>query len=180
MRMASCHSDYASQIKAALTMQEVAERYGFKPDRSGFIKCPFHSGDNHGSLKIYPDHRGWHCFGCGAGGSVIDFTMRLFDIDFKQAVSRMNTDFNLGLVGQDPQEYRRNRSRIIEARRREEAEKAAFEKKYKKVAAEHCYWWQVKKTFAPAPGTTVLHPLFVEALRRLPALEYWLDANIGR
>ena len=180
MRMASCRSDYASQIKEALTMQEVAERYGFHPDRSGFIKCPFHSGDNHGSLKIYPDHRGWHCFGCGAGGSVIDFTMRLFDINFRQAVVRMDADFGLGLIGQDPRQYREQRSKIIEARRLEEEQKSKLDAKYKKVAAEHCYWWQVKKEFAPAPGVTVLHPLFVEALQRLPALEYWLDENIGR
>ena len=172
--------NYAQEIKDRLTMQEVAERYGFHPDRSGFIKCPFHSGDNHGSLKIYPEHRGWHCFGCNSGGDVISFVMKLFDINFKQAVVRMDADFGLGLIGQDPKEYREQRSKIIEARRLEEEQKAKLDAKYKKVASEHCYWWQVKKEFAPDPGVTVLHPLFIEALKRLPALEYWLDENIGR
>ena len=96
--MENFRSDAASQIKQLLTMQEVAERYGFIPNRSGYIQCPFHQGDNHGSLKIYPGTGGWHCFGCGAGGSVIDFAMRLFDINFRQAVLRLNMDFGLGIV----------------------------------------------------------------------------------
>ena len=43
--------DLASQIKERLTAQEVVEFYGFHPDRSGFIQCPFHQGDRHASLK---------------------------------------------------------------------------------------------------------------------------------
>ena len=82
--------DLASQIKERLTAQEVVEFYGFHPDRSGFIKCPFHQGDRHASLKVYSGNKtGWHCFGCGAGGSVIDFVMKLFDIDFRQACVRI-------------------------------------------------------------------------------------------
>ena len=87
-----CLSDAGRQIRQQLTMREVAELYGFTPDRNGFIKCPFHS-DNHGSLKLYPEDRGWHCFGCNAGGSVIDFVMKLFDLTFQQAVLRLDSDF---------------------------------------------------------------------------------------
>ena len=95
--------DLASQIKERLTAQEVVEFYGFHPDRSGFIQCPFHQGDRHASLKVYSGNKtGWHCFGCGAGGSVIDFVMKLFDIDFRQACVRLNMDFSLGLTGERP------------------------------------------------------------------------------
>ena len=67
-------NDLARQIKEHLTARQVVELYGFHPDRGGYIQCPFHAGDNHGSLKVYDgDKSGWHCFGCGAGGSVIDF-----------------------------------------------------------------------------------------------------------
>lgn len=177
--MENFRSDAASQIKQLLTMREVAERYGFTPDRSGYIQCPFHQGDNHGSLKIYPGTGGWHCFGCGAGGSVIDFAMRLFDINFRQAVLRLNSDFGLGLTG-DGEMPRAERSVIMEARRLEAERKAVFGAEYRRKAAEHCYWWEVMKYFAPPPGSTVLHPLYVEALQRRPILEYWLDENIGR
>lgn len=91
------HSDTAAQIKSALTMQAVAERYGFTPNRAGFIPCPFHEGDNTASLKLYPDGRGWCCFGCGKGGDVIKFVQYLFNINFAQAVVRLNYDFGLGL-----------------------------------------------------------------------------------
>ena len=97
-----CLSDAGRQIRQQLTMREVVELYGFTPDRNGFIKCPFHSGDNHGSLKLYPEDRGWHCFGCNASGSVIDFVMKLFDLTFQQAVLRLESDFGLHLTYEAP------------------------------------------------------------------------------
>lgn len=170
--------DLASQIKERLTTQEVVEFYGFHPDRSGFISCPFHQGDRHASLKVYSGNKtGWHCFGCGAGGSVIDFVMKLFDIDFRQACVRLNMDFSLNLIGERPS--RTEQSALLEARRREAEEKAAFEQKYREMAAEHRYWWEVLKYFAPKPGERVLHPLYAEALFRQPLLEYWLDEHLG-
>lgn len=169
----------ADRIKERLTAREVVEFYGFHPDRGGYIQCPFHAGDNHGSLKVYTgDKTGWHCFGCGAGGSVIDFVMRLFDISFRQACVRLNSDFGLGLTGEPPSPA--ERSAVLEARRREAEQKAAFEQEYRKKAAEFRYWWEITKHFAPAPGAAVLHPFYAEALRRLPALEYWLDEQMGR
>ena len=70
----------AEIIKQSLSMQEVAEKYGFYPNRAGFIQCPFHTGDHTASLKVYPEKGGgFYCFGCKAHGSVIDFVMRLFD-----------------------------------------------------------------------------------------------------
>ena len=174
--MENSHSSIASQIKQLLTMQAVAERYGFTPNWSGYIQCPFHQGDHHASLKIYPDSGGWHCFGCGAGGTVIDFVMRLFDISFPQACLRLNTDFNLGLVRG---ETKVSRSAILEARRREAERKAAQEAEYREKAREYRYWWDASKYFRPvSPGA--IHPLYAEAVCRLPALEDWLDENIGR
>lgn len=166
----------ADTIKQLLTMQEVAERYGFTPDRSGYIQCPFHQGDNHGSLKIYPGTGGWHCFGCGAGGSVIDFTMKLFDIGFRQAVVRLSADFNLGLVNGPVSPGKR--TVIMEERRKEAERRAAIEAETREKAAEYRYWWQVYKTFAPdeqSAAAGYLHPLFAESLKRLPMLEYRLD-----
>lgn len=41
----------ADEIKSLVTMQQVAEFYGFQVGRSGFISCPFHTGDHTASLK---------------------------------------------------------------------------------------------------------------------------------
>lgn len=160
-------------------MNEVARHYGFEPNRTGFMRCPFHQGDHTASLKIYQGEGGWHCFGCNAGGSVIDFVMQLFNINFRQAVLRLDMDFGLGLSNATKL-TRAEQSAIIEARKREAERKAAFEQEYREKAAEHRYWWDVLKYFAPVPGSTVLHPLYVEALNRQPYLEHWLDENLGR
>ena len=93
----------ASEIKRILTMQEIVEFYGFEVSRSGFMKCPFHSGDNTASLKVYPGPGGFHCFGCKAHGTVIDFVMRLYDLNFRQAVLRINADFHLGRLTKNPE-----------------------------------------------------------------------------
>ena len=170
--------DLGSQIKERVTALEAAEFYGFHHDRGGFIQCPFHQGDRHGSLKLYTGSRtGWHCFGCGAGGSVIDFVMRLFGVDFRQACVRINSDFSLGLTGERPS--RAEVSALAEARRRAAEKKAAEEREVLEKAAEHCYWWEVLKYLAPKPGETSLHPLYAEALKRQPVLEYWLDEHLG-
>lgn len=87
----------SDEIKARLPAREVLEHYGFTVDRAGFCSCPFHQGDNTGSLKVYDGSGGWHCFACGAGSSVIDFVMRHFGLPFDAAIEKLNEDFGLGL-----------------------------------------------------------------------------------
>lgn len=170
--------DLADQIKNLVTIQEVAERYGFHPNRAGYICCPFHN-EKTASLKLYDGQRGFHCFGCGAGGTVIDFVMKLFDIPFRQAILRINADFALGLTWDKPDPA--VRSAILEARRREARRKAELERleeKYQKLAAEHRYWWGVLKCFSPTREdweAGYIHPLYAEAVKKQPYLGYLLD-----
>ena len=169
--------DLADQVKSLVTIQEVAEHYGFQPNRSGYICCPFHN-EKTASLKLYSGQRGFHCFGCGAGGTVIDFVMKLFDIPFRQAILRINADFALGLTWDKPDPA--VRSAVLEARRREAQRKAKLERleeKHRELAAEHCYWWEVLKYFTPVrDGDSVyIHPLYAEAVKKQPYLEYLLD-----
>ena len=170
----------ADEIRERLTMRQVVEFYGFEVNRGGFISCPFHSGDNSPSLKIYPGNRGFHCFGCGAHGDVIKFVMMLFNLSFAQAVIRLSSDFGLGLTPtrETPKEAReriRAREEAAKAKQREEA-------RYLKKAQEHCYWWNVAKEHAPTRENMdkpdfEFDDLYVEALHRLPSLEYWLDEH---
>lgn len=48
--------------------------------------CPFH-GDSNPSFVIYPSSQSYYCFGCGAGGDVLDFVSRLHRVDFKEAAA---------------------------------------------------------------------------------------------
>ena len=50
--------------------------------------CPFHD-DKAPSLSVNPQTNLWQCFGCGKGGDVIRF-VELFDqVDFREAVRRL-------------------------------------------------------------------------------------------
>lgn len=170
--------DLADQVKSLVTIHEVVEHYGFHPNRAGYIRCPFHN-EKTASLKLYSGQRGFHCFGCGAGGSVIDFVMKLFDIPFRQAILRINADFGLGLTWDKPDPA--VRSAILAARRREAQRKEELERlkeKHRDLAAEHQYWWDVLKFFAPTREGVeagIVHPLYVEAVKMQPYLEYLLD-----
>ena len=170
----------AEDIKDRLTMRDVLEFYGFQTDRSGFIKCPFHSGDHTASLKIYDGTGGFHCFGCGAHGSVIDFVMKLFGLNFKQAVLRINLDFHLGLTSSRPDKLAY--SKALEERREEQKHKDQAEENFRYMISELHYWKEAMEVFQPVrDGDNVFyHPLYVEAVKRLPYIEYWLDDFIEK
>lgn len=172
--------DMAAEIKRLLTAQQVAEFYGFQVGRSGFIPCPFHSGDHTASLKLYDGEGGFHCFGCGAHGSVIDFVMRLFDLNFRQAILRINADFRLGLTSIRPDGA--ERSRVLEARREEQRRKAKAEANFSFMLSEQRYWKEAMDVFVPSVQgeKAYYHPLYVEAVKRLPYIEYWLDDFIEK
>ena len=54
-------------------------------------KCPFHD-DSTPSLSVDPIKNVWHCFGCNAGGSVIDFVMRKDGLTFREATDKLLLD----------------------------------------------------------------------------------------
>ena len=88
--------DIFEETKRLVPIQEVAHLYGFEADQAGFIPCPFHNEDTP-SLKLYPEGRGWHCFGCNTGGSTIDFVARLFSLSPLEAARKLADDFSLGI-----------------------------------------------------------------------------------
>lgn len=70
-------------LKQQYSMRDIVERYGFRPDRAGFIHCPFHSGDHTASLKVYSDN--FYCFGCHTHGDIFSFVQRMENCSFKEA-----------------------------------------------------------------------------------------------
>ncbi len=69
--------------------------------RDGKVACPFHD-DGTPSLHVYEDaERGWACFGCGRGGTIIDFGAELFGIeprgaDYHRIRERLEADLRQG------------------------------------------------------------------------------------
>ena len=58
--------------KQSITMEMLVSMDGLTVNSAGFIKCPFHE-DKTNSLKVYAGSKGFYCFGCNTGGSVIDY-----------------------------------------------------------------------------------------------------------
>ena len=47
--------------------------------------CPFHS-EKTPSMVVYNDTQSFYCFGCGAGGDVISFVMRIENLGYVEAI----------------------------------------------------------------------------------------------
>lgn len=60
--------------------------------KGGYYKmvCPIHA-DRNPSLQIHPGTASWYCWGCGAGGSAIDFIMEYEDISLSEAAKRFSS-----------------------------------------------------------------------------------------
>lgn len=50
--------------------------------------CPFHA-DRSPSFTIYEDGKRFYCFGCGAGGDVLDYLQRAHDVSLREAVAML-------------------------------------------------------------------------------------------
>ncbi len=61
------------EIKSKLSMQEVLQHYGLKPNRSNMLNCPFHP-DKKPSMQFYEDTNTVYCFSanCELQGKSID------------------------------------------------------------------------------------------------------------
>ena len=83
--------DIFSEVKAHLTARQVAESYGLHVRRNGTACCPFHD-DRHPSMKV---DKNYHCFACGVGGGVIDYTARMYGLSQYDAARKLIEDFGL-------------------------------------------------------------------------------------
>lgn len=101
--------DAAQTIKETVSMDTILSLYGYQT-KHGFMVCPFH-GDKDASLKVYKGNKGWHCFGCGRGGSVLDFVIEHEGCSFVHAVKIIDTALQLDLleVGNPFEDYARQR-----------------------------------------------------------------------
>lgn len=65
-------------------------------------RCPFHQ-EKTASLHVSPDRRLFHCFGCKAGGSVLDFAMRIENLEFADALHWLARKYGIDLGGSEKQ-----------------------------------------------------------------------------
>lgn len=86
--------DEVSRIKQDVSLLALVKRQGYEVVKQGkdhAVKCPFHNDDTP-SLIISPKTNLFHCFGCGAAGSVVDWVMKTQAVSFRHAVEILRDD----------------------------------------------------------------------------------------
>ena len=119
-------------IKNALSMEDIFYRYGIKHNKKT-CNCPFHNDKNPSMIF---DKNGFKCFGCGKKGDIISFVEYLYNLDFKQAMQKINEDFNLGLNSNTKIDYEKIK-KLQEEKKQKERYKNKLMKEYCKLCNKH-------------------------------------------
>jgi DNA primase len=99
--MATIPSETIEQIAAANDIVDVIGSY-FPLKRAGAnfrALCPFHQ-EKTPSFMVSPSRQTFHCFGCGAGGSVFRFVMDYEHTDFPSAVRKLGARVGISVIEQ--------------------------------------------------------------------------------
>lgn len=78
---------FLQELKRRSDITEIASSYvNLKRHGRNMVGlCPFH-GEKTPSFNIYTESGSFYCFGCGAGGDVITFIMKIENLDYVEAV----------------------------------------------------------------------------------------------
>ena len=119
--MGSIPPETIEQIAAANDIVEVIGSY-FPLKRAGTnfkALCPFHQ-EKTPSFTVSPSRQTFHCFGCGAGGSVFRFVMDYEHVDFPAAVRKLGARVGIPVVeksrpgGGDEDRQHETRRRLLQ------------------------------------------------------------------
>ncbi|POE07586.1 DNA primase [Pectobacterium odoriferum] len=92
--MARIPESELQHLKAAVSLVEVVRGQGRKVVKRGkdyVVLCPFHQ-ENTPSCVISPEKNLYHCFGCDAGGSVLDWVMKTENLSLPHAVDNLRRE----------------------------------------------------------------------------------------
>jgi DNA primase len=113
-------------VKAVRDASGVAEVIGehiqLRSAGGGNLKglCPFHD-EKSPSFNVTPARGLWHCFGCGEGGDVISFVMKLEHLSFNESVEhlakRARIELRYAEGGYTKRTETSERTRLLEAHR---------------------------------------------------------------
>ena len=94
--MARISEQTIEQIRSIADIQDVIGRYVQlkKRGKNWFAPCPFHN-EKTGSFSISPERQMFKCFGCGVGGSVINFIQKIENIEFVEALKFLSEMYNI-------------------------------------------------------------------------------------
>ncbi len=99
---------FLDELRARLNVSDIIGRK-IKLTRAGReykACCPFHH-EKTPSFYVNDDKQFYHCFGCGAHGSIIDFTMQYDNLSFPEAVEALAGEAGMEVPKASPQEIER-------------------------------------------------------------------------
>jgi DNA primase len=110
--------DEVAEVKSRLEITEVVGAYLPLKQAGRNLKapCPFHD-EKSASFMVSPEKGIYHCFGCGEGGDIFNFVMKMEGMDFRQALEMLARKAGVELKerGGDGGAAKRLRERLISA-----------------------------------------------------------------
>ena len=126
--MARLSDDFIQQIRDHNDVESVISSYVELRRRGRTLSglCPFHN-EKTPSFTVYPETSSYYCFGCGAGGDVINFIRNIENLDYIEAVKLLADRAGVKMPDADYDDtFTKLRRRVYEANR--EAAKFYHEK----------------------------------------------------
>lgn len=127
---------FLQELKDRNDMTDVASSYVnlTRRGRNMVGLCPFH-GEKTPSFNIYTENGSFYCFGCGVGGDVITFIMKIENLDYIDAVKFLAQRAGMNMPEDSFDDSMSNlRKRIFEANR--EAARFFYKNLYSEVGRE--------------------------------------------
>lgn len=143
------------EILNLLNMKDIIDKYGIKIKKN-MCHCPFHK-DKTPSMKIY--EKSFYCFSCNSTGDLIEFVEKYFNLNFLEAMEKINIDFNLGLKIKG----RIDRKKFLELKRKHELKKQQ-ELKNKKI---------INDKLIEASNRYRIYSNIVDNLKKETTIENW-------
>ncbi len=112
-------SSFLSELKMRCDITDIVSSYVNlkRRGRNMIGLCPFHS-EKTPSFNIYPENGSFYCFGCGVGGDVITFIMKIENLDYIEAVKFLATRAGLSMPEDSYDDgVSKLKGRILEANR---------------------------------------------------------------
>jgi DNA primase len=89
--------DFVEQLKSSVDIVNVVGEYvrlrKSGPNRYSGL-CPFHS-EKTPSFSVHAGHQFFKCFGCGVGGDVLNFVMRIEGVSFYEALKALSERYGI-------------------------------------------------------------------------------------
>ena len=94
--MARISQETIDRIRSSADIVDVVSQYVNlkKRGRNFFGLCPFHD-ERTPSFSVAPEKEIYHCFGCGAGGSVFNFIMEHENLSFVESVQQLGRQYGI-------------------------------------------------------------------------------------